>query len=266
MSGLEIIRAVQSLQSPALDWFALRITNLHSETVYLVALPVLLWLYDKRFARYMVSVFLLGYWANDVLKELFHTNRPSPDDVRVIQPETSYAFPSGHSQNPLMFWGALAVQMRKTWLTVLLGIMVFLIGFSRLYVGVHWPLDLIGGWVIGALMLWGFVSTYNFWVGEGMSLGRRLFWAVAVPSVCLGISVAAGMAPPLTEVKDAAGHFWVMAGAYYGLWIGCVLEEEFVGFEPRRGGLFTQAAKVVIGLVLLVAVKEGFKLFLPATA
>ncbi|HYF80043.1 MAG TPA: phosphatase PAP2 family protein [Symbiobacteriaceae bacterium] len=266
MSGLDIIRAIQSLGSPLLDKIALALTDLHSETIYLLVLPLLLWLYDKRFARYMVSIFLLGTWANDVLKNLFHTNRPSPDDVRVIRPEPSYAFPSGHSQNPLMFWGAMAMQFRKLWLTVILGIMIFLIGVSRLYVGVHWPLDLIGGWVIGALILWGFMASEKFWSGEGMPFGQQLFWAVAIPSVCIGISAALGYAASLASAKDAAGHFWVIAGAYYGMLIGCVLEERYVGFDPRRGGIGAQVVKVVVGIVLLLAVKEGFKLFLPATA
>ncbi|HWI65861.1 MAG TPA: phosphatase PAP2 family protein [Symbiobacteriaceae bacterium] len=265
MSGIEIIRAIQSVHSPLLDKIALAITDLHSETIYLLVLPLLLWLYDKRFARYMVSVFLLGYWANDVLKDLFNTARPSPDDVRVIRPEPSGAFPSGHSQNPLMFWGALALQARKTWLTVLLAIMVFLIGLSRLYVGVHWPLDLIGGWTIGAVMLWGFAATQGFWMGQRQSFGRQLMWALVIPSVCLAISIALGMAPSLTLASDAASHFWITVGAYYGLWIGCVVEEEFVGFDPRRGGWGVQIAKVVVGIVLLLAVKEGFKLFLPDT-
>lgn len=266
MSGVEIIRAIQSFQNPLLDQIALALTDLHSETVYLLVLPLMLWLYDKRFTRYMVSVFLLGFWANDLLKDLFHTARPTPDQVRVIRPEHSYAFPSGHSMNPLMFWGAIAVQLRKTWLTVLLAIMVFLIGFSRLYVGVHWPLDLIGGWAIGALMLWGFVATQGFWMGEGMPFSRRLLWAVGVPTACLAISGALGMAPPLTMAADDAGTFWVTAGAYYGMWIGCIVEDEFVRFDPRRGGFGMQVAKVVTGIVLILAVKEGFKLFLPDTA
>ncbi|MDF2627459.1 MAG: putative phosphatase [Symbiobacteriaceae bacterium] len=261
MSGLDIIRAIQSLQNPFLDKVALGLTDLHSETIYLLVLPLLLWLYDKRFARYMVSIFLLGTWSNDVLKNLFHTNRPSPDDVNVIRPEPSFAFPSGHSQNPLMFWGAMAMRLNRMWLTIIFGIMIFFIGLSRLYVGVHWPLDLIGGWAIGAVLLLGFAASYKFWSGEGMPFGQQLFWAVAIPSVCIGISAALGYAPALNAAAE--DHFWVIAGAYYGMLIGLVLEERYVGFNPRSGGIGVQVAKVFIGVAMLLAVKEGFKLFLP---
>jgi membrane-associated phospholipid phosphatase len=242
------------------------ITQLHSETIYLVVLPILVWLYDKRFARYMTSVFLLGYWSNDVLKGIFHTARPSPNDVWRGVEESSPAFPSGHSQNPLMFWGALALHVKRTWITVTVAIGIFLIGFSRLYLGIHWPLDVVGGWAIGAIMLWGFTVSYDFWVGTNMKLGARLLCAVGIPVAAVAISMALGQAPALSTAKDAAGQFWIVAGAYLGFWVGSVLEEEFVGFDPRRGNVLIQIVKVVVGIVLLLAVKEGFKLFLPATA
>ena len=64
-----------------------------------------------------------------------------------------YAFPSGHSQTPLVFWGAIADHVRRRGSPGSAGILVFLIGFSRLYIGVHWPLDVIGGWAIGLVVL-----------------------------------------------------------------------------------------------------------------
>jgi len=261
-----MIRAIQSIHSPALDQFFLFVTDLHHETVYILLLPLMLWLYDKRFTRYMTSVFLLGYWSNGLMKDFFHTGRPSPDDVRVVRPETSGAFPSGHSQNPLMFWGALALQVRKTWVTVALVVVIFLIGLSRLYLGVHWPLDVIGGWTIGALMLLGFEVTRSFWIGDGMKLGQKLFWALAIPSAAFLVSALAGQVPALSTPKEAAGEVFLVTGAYFGFWIGSILEEEWVRFDPRLGGLLIQVLKVVIGVALIMAVKEGFKLFLPATA
>ncbi|HYG57793.1 MAG TPA: phosphatase PAP2 family protein [Symbiobacteriaceae bacterium] len=257
MSGLEIIRAIQSIHSEMLDSIFLRITDLHHEMVYLLILPMLLWLLDKRFARYLVSVFLLGFWANDLLKDFFHTARPSPDDVRVVRPEPSGAFPSGHAQNPLMFWGAMALYLRRTWFTVAAGVVIFAIGLSRLYLGVHWPLDVLGGWAIGAVMLLGFEFSQSFWLGTGMSFGRKLMWAVIIPLGAFGVSVASG------QLGAPANQVAMTAGAYLGFWVGSVLEEEFVGFEPRAGGLGVQVAKILIGVVFMLAIKEGFKLFLP---
>ncbi|MGE5676181.1 MAG: phosphatase PAP2 family protein [Mycobacterium leprae] len=259
MSGVAILRAIQSIHSPSLDLLFYAITQLHNETFYILILPLLLWLYDKRFARYMVSVFLLGYWANNMLKFAFHTARPSPNDVRVIHPETGGgpAFPSGHSQNPLMFWWALALHFNRAWFKWLAGIIILLIGLSRLYMGLHWPLDVLGGWAIGALMLWGFQVTMGFWTGQGMSLRQKLCWAVAIP-------VAGVLLAPLAIPSPLPKDVWVMGGAYMGFWVGSVLEEHYVGFNPRRGSVVAQVMKVIVGVVLIMAVKEGFKLILPA--
>jgi membrane-associated phospholipid phosphatase len=258
VSGLDILHAIQAIHNAFFDLFFYLVTQLHHETFYILVLPLLLWLYDKRFTRYMVSLFLVGYWSNNVLKYYFDTGRPSPGAVRVLHPETGTgpAFPSGHSQNPLMFWGALAIQFNKRWFTTLAVAIIILIGFSRLYLGLHWPLDVLGGWAIGGLMLWGFQASQAFWSGDRMRVSTRLLCAVLIPLAMMPIALAVIPSPVPKDV-------WVMGGAYLGFWVGSVLEEEFVGFDPRRGTLLTHAVKVLIGIVAVFAVKEGFKLFMP---
>jgi membrane-associated phospholipid phosphatase len=263
--GLAIIQAIQSLHGPFLDQFFRIVSELHGELVYLVVLPLLVWLYDKKFARFMGHVFILGNVSNEILKDLFNTGRPSPADVRSLHAETSGAFPSGHSQNPLLFWGAVTLQVRRRWVTVALTSMVVLIGISRLYLGAHWPLDVIGGWAIGACMLWVMVSTRSVWTGEKQDLRTRMFWAVLFPSAVLAGAALLGVMPALMAPTEAKQEFYKFAGVYYGFLIGSALEEEYVGFNPRLGGILAQTAKVVVGLALVLAVKEGFKLFLPAS-
>lgn len=259
MSGVDILQAIQSFSSPAADRFFSLITSLHQEAVYILILPLVYWLYDKRFARYLVSVFLLGYWANTVLKELFQTLRPSPAQVRVLGAETGtgYAFPSGHAMGPLMFWGAVAQEIRRPSFTAVTGLLIFLIGLSRLYMGLHWPLDVAGGWAIGLLLLLLLAATRRVWTGEGIGFLLQLTAAVLVP---LGMVALAAGALQGELSKD----IMVTGGAYLGFWVGAVLEEYLVGFDPRRGGWGLQTIKVCLGLALVLAVKEGGKLLFPA--
>lgn len=267
MSGIELIQFLQSFSTPALDRIWVFITDIHHENWYILMLPLLLWFYDKRFARYMISVFIISVWSNSLLKDLFGTARPSPDQVRWIVEESSKAFPSGHSQGPMMVWGALALEFGTRWFTVIAAALVFLIGFSRLYLGVHWPIDILGGWAIGALLLWGFERTRSFWTGEQMAFARRLLWATVIPLATLVIaSVALHDAPAFNTPKDEAGYVWILTGAFLGFWIGSILEERYVGFEPRQGGLLQQILKGIIGVVLVLGIKEGAKLVLPAIA
>lgn len=259
MNGVEIIRAIQSIHTPLLDSLFGFITNLHHEMIYILVLPMLFWLYDKRVARYMFSVFALGFWTNDVLKSIFVASRPDPAEVRVLFAETTHGkagFPSGHSQTPLIFWGALALQLNRRWFWWVAGVLVFLIGFSRLYLGLHWPYDVLGGWAIGVACLVGLHLTRPFWAGDRQSLPVRLFWAVALPVAALGVTA-------LVSPHGLDELTMTMVGAYTGLLAGSALEEALVGFDPRRGTVLSQALKVLVGLVLVLAVKEGFKFILP---
>lgn len=256
MSGVEILQAIQTIQSPLLDRIFGFITNLHHETVYILILPLIYWLYDKRFGRYMFSVFVIGFWSNGVLKEVFRTPRPDPSQVRVILAETGggYAFPSGHSQTPLVFWGAIAHHLQRRWFTWFVVVLVFLIGFSRLYIGVHWPLDVIGGWAIGLVVLYLLVRSRAFWTGERQGLALRVLLSFLLPGAALGILALFG---PVDAIA------WVIVGAYGGLLLGSAVEEEWVRFDPRAGTPIQHLLKIAVGLVLVLAVKEGMKLVLP---
>jgi len=263
VSGLDILHAIQSVHSPALDAFFGFMTNLHQVSTYVFVFPLLVWFYNKRFTRYLISVFLLGYWLNGALKHWFDTARPPADAVRklYVQTGTGSAFPSGHAMNPLMFLGALAQEFRQRWFAIVAGVAVLLIGYSRLYGGLHWPLDVVGGWAIGAVLLSLFWRTRGFWLGDTLSAGPSLILAVLIPLATLVYPAVAWNTP-----SKAAGDSWLLAGAYLGFWVGSILEEEFVGFDPRQGGWGVHLTKLVLGIGLVFAVKEGFKVFLPHTA
>jgi membrane-associated phospholipid phosphatase len=96
---------------------------------------------------------------NLALKYLFL--RPRPDLVQAYAHDTGYSFPSGHAMISMAFYGTIAyllfVALRNWRLRALvclgLAIVLVLIGFSRLYLGVHYLTDILGGWAAGGLWL-----------------------------------------------------------------------------------------------------------------
>lgn len=97
-----------------------------------------------------------------ILKYIFQ--RPRPDAALHLITEGGFSFPSGHSMNIMLVYGLLILLLyhhnkgnhRKIILTasILISIYIFLIGFSRIYVGVHYPTDVLGGWLLSLSILW----------------------------------------------------------------------------------------------------------------
>lgn len=121
----------------------------------------------------IMAVISVGTYS--ILKLLF--NRPRPDRALwlVVQHDTS--FPSGHSLNCLVFYGTIFYLIftgiyrtkYRTPILVFLAVLIFSIGISRIYLGVHYPTDIIGGWSLGIFML----MLFSFWVDRNSIVSTR---------------------------------------------------------------------------------------------
>ncbi len=126
-------------------------------TFLAVLLPFLTFVLKKK--GYYRSVLLisaniaLGALFNQLLKHLFR--RPRPDLLRLVE-ISGYSFPSGHSMNSMIFYGFIAYLLMKNgrhWSSYMfagaIGLMILMIGISRIYLGVHYASDVLGGFLIG---------------------------------------------------------------------------------------------------------------------
>ncbi|MDT8903429.1 phosphatase PAP2 family protein [Anaeroselena agilis] len=170
-----VIWLVHTLATPAADQAMIAITALGSGAVYAVVAPlalgVLLWLRLRREAA-TLAVCLVGASAlNWLLKSLFE--RARPDLFKVIS-ATGYSFPSGHAMVSLCFYGMAAyllcrhIRGLQAQIVVysLAAVLVSAIGFSRIYLGVHYPSDVLGGYFAGGTWLILCVSLLWWWEME----------------------------------------------------------------------------------------------------
>lgn len=154
--GLQIIVWLQGLGTwltPIMKLF----TFLGNEQFYLLVAPAILWCIDATLG-FRVGLFLMiNGMVNTALKVAFHGPRPYwfTNQVKVFgAAENSFGAPSGHAQNAVVVWGSLAerIKTRLAWIIAI--VIMFLIGISRLYLAVHFPHDVLLGWIFGAIMLW----------------------------------------------------------------------------------------------------------------
>jgi membrane-associated phospholipid phosphatase len=157
-AGIEIVIWFQGLGDWLLTPMSL-FTFLGNEEFYLLVMPALYWCIDASLGFRVGIAFLLSAVINGVFKLAIHDPRPFWIDPRVrsFGFNSSFGIPSGHSQNAVVIWGLIAGSLRRSRVWIVTILLIVLIGLSRIYLGVHFPTDVLTGWLIGAILLIGFV-------------------------------------------------------------------------------------------------------------
>jgi hypothetical protein len=132
------------------------VTNFGAAPAYMVLLPLVFWCFDEEKGIRLGIAVMVSTWINLGLKFLLNQPRPFWDawdpSVGIIT-ESLNGFPSGHAQISLTMWVIVASWIGKKWAYASAILLTLLVGFSRVYLGVHFPTDLLGGWILGALVL-----------------------------------------------------------------------------------------------------------------
>lgn len=276
-SGLELINWLQTTY-PQLAGFFLFITDLGREEFYLALLPLIYWVLNKRLGKYLGAVFFVTVMVNTIFKQGFRGPRPfwlDPSvglDIR----ETSYGIPSGHTMNATVVYSFIAAWIGNRWGWIAAGIMIFLMGLSRIYLGAHFYTDVLAGFFLTLLIL----GSYAFWARRYRSrfekriLGQRLLTAILIP-VTLGlifIAVRFLIGSPDLQVGwrsyiPAAETSSLMGiaqsfGLLLGFGIGVILEGSKVRFRVD-GPIWQRTIRYIVGLIVLVGLWFGLGQLFP---
>lgn len=150
---------LENIRLPVLNEIMVLITHLGSEYGFLVIALILFWCVDKRKGYYILSVGFIGTVLNQFLKLTFRVERPWDRDPtltplpQAVEGATGFSFPSGHTQNAVGTFGGIAYTVKNRLIRVICLVFVVLIPFSRMYVGVHTPLDVGVAFILAALIL-----------------------------------------------------------------------------------------------------------------
>jgi membrane-associated phospholipid phosphatase len=249
--GLEFIRAVQSVHGPALDTIFKGITFLGEEDFYLILLPLVLWCVDFAFGARLAFFFLFSACINSGAKGLIAHPRPFDLDPEVkLYEAKGYGLPSGHSQSAVVMWGIIALYVRRWWFWGIAILLMALIGFSRIYLGVHFPTDVLGGWALGAVLL----VCYMLLAPRIEAWLKRAGWIVQ-----LVLAVAAPLALVLFYTSDDSVS---AMGVFLGAGVGIALAGRWVPFNAA-GPLWQRVVRFLLGAAVLLAIRFGLKAVFP---
>lgn len=250
------------------------ISFLGTENFFLLLIPALYWCVETSIGIRVAVILLLSASVNDSLKMFFHDPRPYWYSTEVIAyaKESSFGLPSGHAQIAFSVWGMLANGIHKWWGWFFAILIILLIGISRLYLGVHFPHDIIIGWLVGALLLFLVVWSWKQvieWLKK-MSFRQQIIasflGSLAIillyltPFLWLKItnwqppSAWAEYASSAVSIKAA----FTTAGTLFGLLIGLVWLNHQGGFDTN-GSLGKRVLRYMLGLIGVIVFYIGLK-------
>ncbi len=258
---------LESIRTPVLDAIMSTVTHLGEETFFLVIALLIFWCADKRRGYTLLLVGFLGIIVNQMLKLTFRIPRPWIRDPNftvvesAVEEATGYSFPSGHTQNTVDTFGCVARGARRTWLRIGCIIIIALVALSRMYLGVHTPLDVGVSLAIGALLV-----LFVYPLLERALDSRRAIWWVLSGVVALAVvfTLLTELYFPTVEGIDAHNLASGQKNAYTML--GCslavipvfALDRYKIKFDTAAP-LLGQLLKLLLGAAIALAIKEGLK-------
>ena len=258
--GSEAIVWVQAHSFPALDWVSRFFTVVGYEELYLLLLPLIYWCISREIGIGLGYLSMLSAWLNSTIKYVFSIPRPSGAGIEMKAPrlETSPSFPSGHAQNAVANWGYLAVRFRPWAVRAFAALAILGIGLSRIVLGVHFPQDVLGGWLIGLAL----IATYAVlephvkrWFNEQRVVGQVAL-AAGLPVLLMLVHPA-----DTNDLYPAAGAITPSA-ALVGLGIGVIMERRWIRFRVD-GALRQRITRYLLGAIIVATLWAGPKLLLP---
>lgn len=261
---MEFLYYLEGLRTPWLTEFLLLITRLGEETAFLVAALIIFWCVDKYKGYYTLGVGLVGTLVNQFLKITCRVPRPwvLDQDFTIVEEAreaaSGYSFPSGHTQSAVGTFGAIAAFAKRTWIRIVVIILAVLVGFSRMYLGVHTPADVL----VGAVQS---VALVLLFLPMSRKRGRKMIpWVFVGLLVLSGAYLAYVILYPFPESVDAQNfesavkNAYTLMGCSVGILIVYFADEKKLHFETK-GIWWVQILKVILGLAVVLLVKEGLR-------
>ena len=286
---------LQSFENEYLTGFMRLITALGYLEFFMIFLTIILFIID--FKKGFILLLVL-FWTAGItlyLKEYFHLPRPFHVDDRVkfldgklrndatfdfsemgaeafwdVLPgevleevrktdEIAFGFPSGHTSIAVALWGALLFLFRRRWIAALAISLMLLIPFSRLYLGVHFVADVLGGYLIGAIIL------LAFWLG--ILREKRLQPYLNKAKLALNFSwrTLFLLALPLVFLFVLSAEMMILPGSMFGYGLSfCLLGQK--GFPEKGGSWGQKIGRMLVAIVLYLGINFAFSKGIEALA
>lgn len=258
------LRFLEGLRTPLLDNIFQFITYFGQEIIIIAFICTLYWCVDKRFAYLLGFTYFTAGLCVQTLKITFRIPRPwvlDPDFHAVksaVPGATGYSFPSGHTQSATSLFAPIAFTSKRKSITILSVCAFLLIGFSRMYLGVHTPKDVIVSMLVSLLIAWGLTHFSSYFLDDARYV-KPIAIVLSLIAIAVMIYSFTLLKTGTIEQKYATDCFKA-AGAGLGFGIGWYIEKTYLNFNVKTARTSSQVIKVIIGLLIALLIKSALSL------
>lgn len=260
---MEILEFLQDIRNPVLTWLNLLITNLGSELIVIGVVCALYWCINKKYAYRLGFVYFISGLVIQTLKLVFKIPRPWIQSKSIHPVEeavgsaTGYSFPSGHTQSATALYGTVAYNSKRRIVQAVMLVIILLVAFSRMYLGVHTPMDVSVSLLVTLLIT----------IGCNYVIDKKIIYKLK-QEVLAGILLIIPMAMLVygviqiytgdADVKNTLDYLKA-AGAAVGFIAGWYLESTTLNFDETKGSVTEKIVRYIIGIAILLGLKQGLK-------
>ena len=267
---MELLYALEQIRVPWLTTLLSYLTYFGGLYGFMVLSIIVFWCIDKKCGYFMLALGFVGTVINQFLKIIFRIPRPWVLDPKFKPVESAiadaggFSFPSGHTQNVFATFGGVFAWTKKVWLKVICVVMIVLVAFSRMYLGVHTPLDVGVSCAAGILLL---AVLYPVFRSVEEHPNRMYGFIAALALLTLAFFLYSFLWPfpdwmyaeeHVVNLIEARHNASILTGALAALTIAYTLDLRHTRFDTKAVW-WAQILKVVIGLVVTLALIEGTK-------
>lgn len=255
-SQLDILMYLQSIRNELLTSIFTFFTICTEVPVITVLTGGIYWCINKKVGQRTLFALCGSLNINAGVKNFVKMPRPigtkGLDSLR-IETATGYSFPSGHTQTATTFWTSIMYLFRKVWIYIIGILMIIGAGISRLYLGVHWPMDVIVAWGFGIVLSILFIKLFDY-IDDSKN-----YYILVVLMLIFGVCT----------YFIGGEDLYKMFGLYTGFALGYMVEDTFINFstenETRKKNIFAKKTskdeglgkkilRFIVGIISLLAV------------
>lgn len=261
---MKFLYFLEDIRNPVFDFFFSAITHIGEETVFLALAILFFWCIDKREGYYILITGLVGTAINQVMKLAFRVPRPWIKDptftiVESARAEaTGYSFPSGHTQNVTGTFGCIGRYSGRLSVRITAVVIILLVALSRMYLGVHTPLDVGVSLLIGTALTF---LLYPLFDTEEHFDKFMPFVVAGCGVIALGFLLFVLLLPDKASLdphnlNSGMKNAFTLFGCMIGLVAVYFTDRCFIRFETKAPW-YSQVIKLIVGFAVVLGIKSG---------